>query len=192
MREVKGPVAVKRRRIVEKNSDVITYLETITEKIQEMQSEIGNLNHEIGNLNHEIGNINDKIGSMSQQMDAMGQQIKAMDQKIETMDQKIETMDQKIETMDKRLEKVEDKIEKLDEKIDMVETALDTEINSVYKIALENKNNIETLLIPYNDRNLHINTEISKIEVIDVRLDAVETVVGEHSMAIRKLQATSA
>ena len=73
-------------------------------------------------------------------------------------------------------------------KIDMVEDALDTEIDSVYQISLQNKNHIEVLLIPFNDRNFHANEEIAKISLLDERMGHMEAVVGEHSEAIRRLE----
>lgn len=74
----------------------------------------------------------------------------------------------------------------------MVEKALDIEIDKVYQIALENRNNIEILLIPFNDRNKEMNDEIAKVGGIEKRVDAVEVVVGEHSEKIRKLQSAIA
>ena len=78
--------------------------------------------------------------------------------------------------------------ETLNERIDLVERALDTEIDSVYKIACENKQNIELLLIPFNDRNLYVSAEVSKIPQLDERLDEVEDKIGQHSEEIRKLK----
>ena len=60
--------------------------------------------------------------------------------------------------------------------------------DSVYKIACENRQNIELLLIPFNDRNLYMSAEVSKISDIDGRLNEVEDKVGQHSEAIRKLE----
>ncbi|MDO4305057.1 MAG: hypothetical protein Q4D94_14210, partial [Bacillota bacterium] len=94
---------------------------------------------------------------------------------------------------DSRCDELDKKIDScyvaLDEKIDCYHDALDHEINKVYQIALRNKENIETLLIPFNDRNHHANEEIAKIPELAERLDQVEKVVGDHSEDIRRLKA---
>lgn len=100
-------------------------------------------------------------------------------------------INENVNTIKRRIDVVEQRLDDLDKKIDSVEYALEAEIDKVYKIALENKQKIEILLIPYNDRNVHVNEEVAKIPEIDKRLDNVETVVGSHSEAIRKLQAAS-
>ena len=86
--------------------------------------------------------------------------------------------------MNQKIDVVKDALE---QRIDMVEVALDTEINHVYLIATENKNNIEHFLIPLSDRIFHANEEIAKIPMIEERMGYIETVVGEHSRAIRSL-----
>ncbi len=67
---------------------------------------------------------------------------------LENISGQIGDMSERIDYLDKKIDKVE---ATLNEKIDMVEKVLDIEINEVYKIACENKSNIETLLIPFND-----------------------------------------
>ncbi len=105
---------------------------------------------------------------------------------IGDMSERIDHLDEKIDKVEASLNEKIDKVEAtLNEKIDMVEKALDIEINEVYKVACENKSNIETLLIPFNDRNLSVSAEISKIPEIDIRLNEVEAVVGNHSEALR-------
>ncbi|MDE6977060.1 MAG: hypothetical protein K2P13_08740, partial [Lachnospiraceae bacterium] len=68
----------------------------------------------------------------------------------------------------------------LNEKIDYSHDAL-------LGLITHNKENIELLLIPFSDRNIHIKSEVDKIPGIERRLDEVEIVVGNHSDAIRKL-----
>ena len=96
------------------------------------------------------------------------------------------------ENLNQRIDGVEEKVDTLrkdmNEKFEMVEKALDSEIDKVYQVALENKRNIEIFLIPFNDRNHHVNEEVAKIKEMEERIDEVEKVVGEHSKLIRKLQ----
>lgn len=142
-------------------NDVIFYLINISEKVDDIRDEVGNLNR-----------------------------------KIEVLEEKVDILDIKIDEVEARLSNRIDKLEaRIDEvettlsaKIDMVEDALDTEIDSVYQISLQNKNHIEVLLIPFNDRNFHANEEIAKISLLDERMGHMEAVVGEHSEAIRRLE----
>ena len=109
-------------------------------------------------------------------------------------------MDQKIDTVEANLNHRIDAVEtdlntfKIDiqEQMQIVEKALDIEIDRVYQIALENKRNIEMLLIPFNDRNKKMNEEVAKVGGIEKRVDTVETIVGEHSEKIRELQSAIA
>lgn len=142
-------------------NDVIFYLKNISEKVDDIRDEVRNLNR-----------------------------------KIEVLEEKVDILDIKIDEVEARLSDRIDKLEaRIDEvettlsaKIDMVEDALDTEIDSVYQISLQNKNHIEVLLIPFNDRNFHANEEIAKISLLDERMGHMEVVVGEHSEAIRRLE----
>lgn len=117
--------------------------------------------------------------------------VGVINENVNTINRRLDVVEQRLDTIEQRLGAVEQRLDDLDKKIDSVEYALDAEIDKVYKIALENKQKIEILLIPYNDRNVHVNEEVAKIPEIDKRLDNVETVVGSHSEAIRKLQAAS-
>ena len=144
------------------------------------------------------------LENISGQMDKISTEIRDIKQDVRVLDEKGEKLTARIdeveETLNRRIDAVEEKLtarideveETLNEKIDLVEKALDTEIDSVYKIACENKQNIELLLIPFNDRNMYMSAEVSKIPELDERLDEVEDKVGQHSEAIRKLKAALA
>ncbi len=138
-----------------------------------------------------LENISGQMVDMSEKIDHLDKKIDKVEASLNEKIDKVEaSLNEKIDKVEASLNEKIDKVEAtLNEKIDMVEKALDIEVNEVYKIACENKSNIETLLIPFNDRNLSVSAEISKIPEIDMRLNEVEAVVGNHSEAIRKLEA---
>lgn len=133
--------------------------------------------------------------------------LKQITDAVEVTNQKIDLLDKKIdqveENLNRRIDEVEESLNRqiaelrarieevrayLEEKIEMIEKALDTEIDKVYQIAHKNEYNIEMLLLPYNDRNLHVNDELAKMARYDERMDEIETVLESHSEAIQKLQ----
>lgn len=142
-------------------------------------------------LTDTVGVINENVNTINRRLDVVEQRLDTIEQRLGAVEQRLDVVEQRLGAVEQRLDVVEQRLDDLDKKIDSVEYALDAEIDKVYKIALENKQKIEILLIPYNDRNVHVNEEVAKIPEIDKRLDNVETVVGSHSEAIRKLQAAS-
>ena len=144
---------------------IIQYLENISGRIDTMSTEISD-------IKHDVQIIDEKVEKLSARIDDVEEKLSARIDDVE-------------ERLSARINEVE---ESLNERIDLVERALDTEIDSVYKIACENKQNIELLLIPFNDRNLYVSAEVSKIPQLDERLDEVEDKIGQHSEEIRKLK----
>ena len=144
---------------------IIQYLENISGRIDTMSTEISD-------IKHDVQIIDEKVEKLSARIDDVEERLSA---RIDDVEEKLSA----------RINEVE---ETLNERIDLVERALDTEIDSVYKIACENKQNIELLLIPFNDRNLYVSAEVSKIPQLDERLDEVEDKIGQHSEEIRKLK----
>ena len=144
---------------------IIQYLENISGRIDTMSTEISD-------IKHDVQIIDEKVEKLSARIDDVEEKLSARIDDVE-------------ERLSARINEVE---ETLNERIDLVERALDTEIDSVYKIACENKQNIELLLIPFNDRNLYVSAEVSKIPQLDERLDEVEDKIGQHSEEIRKLK----
>ena len=144
---------------------IIQYLENISGRIDTMSTEISD-------IKHDVQIIDEKVEKLSARIDDVEEKLSARIDDVE-------------ERLSARINEVE---ESLNERIDLVERALDTEIDSVYKIACENKQNIELLLIPFNDRNLYVSAEVSKIPQLDERLDEVEDKMGQHSEEIRKLK----
>ena len=144
---------------------IVQYLESISGRIDTMSTEISD-------IKHDVQIIDEKVEKLSARIDDVEERLSARINEVE-------------ERLSARINEVEDT---LNEKIDLVEKALDTEIDNVYKIACENKQNIELLLIPFNDRNLYVSAEVSKIPQLDERLDEVEDKIGQHSEEIRKLK----
>ena len=144
---------------------IVQYLESISGRIDTMSTEISD-------IKHDVQIIDEKVEKLSARIDDVEEKLSA---RIDDVEEKLSA----------RINEVE---ETLNERIDLVERALDTEIDSVYKIACENKQNIELLLIPFNDRNLYVSAEVSKIPQLDERLDEVEDKIGQHSEEIRKLK----
>ena len=140
-----------------------------------------------------LENISGRIDTMSTEISDIKHDVQIIDEKVEKLSARIDDVEEKLSA---RIDDVEERLsvrineveETLNERIDLVERALDTEIDSVYKIACENKQNIELLLIPFNDRNLYVSAEVSKIPQLDERLDEVEDKIGQHSEEIRKLK----
>lgn len=133
--------------------------------------------------------------------------LKQITDAVEVTNHKIDLLDKKIDqveaSLNRRIDEVEASLNRqiaelrarieevrayLEEKIEMIEKALDTEIDKVYQIAHKNEYNIEMLLLPYNERNLHVNDELAKMARYDERMDEIETVLESHSEAIQKLQ----
>ena len=145
--------------------EILFYLKTISEKTDDIRQEVINLNRRVEALEEKVDVLDAKIDKVEERLNARIDEVEAK--------------------LSARIDEVE---AKLSAKIDMVEDALDTEIDAVYQIALQNQNHIETLLIPFNDRNFHVNEEIVKISFLEERIGNVEEVVGKHSEAIRRLE----
>lgn len=151
---------------------IIQYLENISGRMDKMAAEISDIKRDVQALDEKVNRLEARIDEVEERLSA----------RIDKLEVRIDEVEEKLTA---RINEVE---ETLNERIDLVEKALDTEIDSVYKIACENKKNIELLLIPFNDRNLYMSAEVSKISGLDERLDAVEDKVGQHSEEIRKLK----
>lgn len=126
--------------------------------------------------------LTDTAGIINQKVDALDQKIDSVE---ENLNRRIDKLESRIDEIELRLEEVKSY---LDDKIDLIEKALDTEIDKVYQIAHKNEYNIEMLLIPYNERNLHVNDELAKMARYGERMDEVEAVLESHSEAIQRLQ----
>ena len=155
---------------------IIQYLENISGRIDTMSTEISDIKHDVQIIDEKVEKLSARIDDVEEKLSAR------IDDVEERLSARIDDVEEKLSA---RINEVE---ETLNERIDLVERALDTEIDSVYKIACENKQNIELLLIPFNDRNLYVSAEVSKIPQLDERLDEVEDKIGQHSEEIRKLK----
>ena len=133
--------------------------------------------------------------------------LKRIDDKADRMDQRLIFVEKQMvdlreevsseftelhEEMDRRFaelhEEMDRRFEEVHEEMETLEFALQTEIYKVYRLAKTNQKNIEQLLLPFNDRNLHMTKEVEKIPKMEERQDAVEQTVQSHSVKIRKLE----
>lgn len=73
------------------------------------------------------------------------------------------------------------------EEIETLEFVLREEYTTIYNIALENKKNIEELL-KYRDLFYARSEEVSKIPMLEARLEVVEDAVREHTEEIHYLK----
>lgn len=162
---------------------IIQYLENISGRMDKMAAEISDIKRDVQALDEKVNRLEARIDEVEEKLTAR------IDEVEERLSARIDKLEVRIDEVEERLSaRINEVEETLNERIDLVEKALDTEIDSVYKIACENKKNIELLLIPFNDRNLYMSAEVSKISGLDERLDAVEDKVGQHSEEIRKLK----
>lgn len=163
-----------------REDEIIIYLKQITDAVEVTNHKIDLLDKKIDqveeSLNHRIDEVEE---SLNRRIDEVEESLNRR------IDQVEESLNRQIVELVVRIEEVRVYLE---EKIDMIEKALDTEIDKVYQIAHKNEYNIEMLLLPYNDRNLHVNDELAKMARYDERMDEIETVLESHSEAIQKLQ----
>lgn len=95
-----------------------------------------------------------KEGLIISYLQDIKQDVTAVKQEVADLKQDVAILKQDVVKLEQRLnEKIDSVEQRLNDKIDSVEMALDTEIDSVYHIALENKRNIELLLIPFKGRS---------------------------------------
>lgn len=154
---------------MEREEEIIIYLKQITDGIEVT-------NHKIDLLDKKIDLVEEKLNRRIDEVE------EGLNRRIDEVE---ESLNRRIDELGNRIEEVKVYLE---DKIDMIEKALDTEIDKVYQIAHKNEYNIEMLLLPYNERNLHVNDELAKMARYDERMDEIEAVLESHSEAIQKLQ----
>lgn len=178
--------------------------------LQDMNQSMDELRHDVTDLKQDMSDLKEKVFGLEQDVSILKNDVSYLKEKVSGLEQDVYSLKSDVsglkgnvsslnlgmiaikqEIVDLRQE-MNGKIDMLDQKLDSVEIALDTEIDSVYHIALENKRNIEILLIPFNDRNGYMKEEVAKIPKLYEKVDQIEGVVGKHSREIRELQATLA
>lgn len=152
-----------------REDEIIIYLKQITDAVEVTNQKIDLLDKKIDQVEE---NLNRRIDEVEESLNRRIDEVEA-------------SLNRQIAELRARIEEVRAYLE---EKIEMIEKALDTEIDKVYQIAHKNEYNIEMLLLPYNERNLHVNDELAKMARYDERMDEIETVLESHSEAIQKLQ----
>lgn len=128
------------------------------------------------------------LKQISGQLADIGDRLTRVEERLTRVEDRQTKLEDRQTKLEDRQTKLEEHQTKLEDKVDNVEFALDQEINKVYRIALENQRDIREVLIPYNERNVLINEQISKISELEEWKNEAEKVIGDHSEAIRKLQ----
>ena len=132
-------------------------------------------------------------------------QLKLITERLDKMDERFDRIDGRMDKMDERFDRIDDRIDKIDDRIDNVEgsiqslrteltrrmddmeTALDTEINKVYLMAVKNSEDIQ-LLLPYKDKILNVSTSVDKIDELERHQKVTDEVVANHSEQLRKFK----
>lgn len=199
---------------MQKEDQIIIYLKQLTDTVGIINQKVDALDQKIDsveeNLNRRIDEVeaalNRRIDKLESRIDELESRIDRLESRIDKLESRIDELGSRIDRLESRIGKLESRIDELgsrideielrleevksylDDKIDLIEKALDTEIDKVYQIAHKNEYNIEMLLIPYNERNLHVNDELAKMARYGERMDEMEAVLESHSEAIHRLQ----
>lgn len=96
-------------------------------------------------------------------------------------------IEERIGKLEERVGRLEADVSQLKEDMEMMEINLSGQIEMVYKVAMENKSNIE-LLMPYQDKILFANQHLEKIDPMVERQDSLEEIVQSHSEDIRAIK----
>ena len=177
-----------------REDEIIIYLKQITDAVEVTNQKIDLLDKKIDQVEESLNRRIDEVEErLSHRIDELELRIDKLELRIDEVEASLNRRIDEVEaSLNRQIAELRARIEEvrayLEEKIDMIEKALDTEIDKVYQIAHKNEYNIEMLLLPYNDRNLHVNDELAKMARYDERMDEIETVLESHSEAIQKLQ----
>lgn len=100
-------------------------------------------------------------------------------------------IDARLDKMDSRMDKMEGSIQNLRteliQRMDDMETALDTEINKVYLMAVKNADDIQ-LLLPYKDKIINVSTTVEQMQKLEEHQRVTDEVVASHSEVIRNFK----
>ncbi len=168
---------------MQQEEQIIIYLTRLTDAVGAIGQTVTDMKERLDGIDRRLESLEHRLGGLEQRLDGLEQRLDSLEHRLDTVDQRIDSVES---SLSKRIAEAEFA---LNDKLEMTEKALDTEIDKVYQIARRNEYNIEELLIPYNDRNLHVSDELERLSHSGERLDEVETVVANHSEAIYRLQA---
>ena len=136
--------------------------------------------------------------------DMIMEQLKLITGRLDKMDGRLDKMDGRLDKMEKRLDNVENRLDNVENRLDNVEgsihslrtemiqrmddleTALDTEINKVYLMAVKNADDIQ-LLVPYKDKILNVSSTVDKIEKLEQHQQITDEVLAMHSKKIAQI-----
>ena len=138
----------------------------------------------------EISNGTEQIKVVLEQVAVRLDKVEARLDKLEVRIDEVETkLSARIDEMETKLSARIDEVETtLRAHVDEVEMVLRTEMKTVYDIACENREKIETLLFPYQNKAVSVVNEVAKISEMKETQDMIIETVGRHSEAIRNIQ----
>lgn len=114
-------------------------------------------------------------------------QMKGVEERIGKLEERVGKLEERVGRLEERVGRLESDVSQLKEDMEMMEINLSGQIEMVYKVAMENKSNIE-LLMPYQDKILFANQHLEKIDPMVERQDALEEIVQSHSEDIRAIK----
>ena len=107
------------------------------------------------------------------------------------IDARLDKVDARLDKVDARMDKMEGSIQNLRteliQRMDDMETALDTEINKVYLMAVKNADDIQ-LLLPYKDKIINVSTTVEQMQKLEEHQRVTDEVVASHSEVIRNFK----
>lgn len=124
-----------------------------------------------------FNDINSRLGGIDARLGVVDSRLDGIDSRLDDTDMQMNNLRSDLKEMEARL--IAD--------MELREFGLNQEIDSVYKLALENHDNIE-ILLTYKDKILNASAAIYKIPVIEERQENLELVVSSHSSALRDLR----
>ncbi len=182
---------------MQQEEQIIIYLTRLTDAVGAIGQTVTDMKERLDGIDRRLESLEHRLGGLEQRLDGLEHRLDGLEHRLGGLEQRLDGLEHRLDTVDQRIDSVESSLSKriaeaefaLNDKLEMTEKALDTEIDKVYQIARRNEYNIEELLVPYNDRNLHVSDELERLSHSGERLDEVETVVANHSEAIYRLQA---
>ena len=136
--------------------------------------------------------VMERLGVLENRMDALENRMDVLESRMDALDSRMNSLEIRVDeleiSLNRRIDETEQRlISRFDEKLEVWEFALDTEIQKVYEIAVENQSNIQLLLLRQSAYYKAIN-ESYKIAELDERMSTVEGILREHTLEIRSFR----
>lgn len=142
--------------------------------------------------------IMDQLKVITEHLECIDARLENVDARLENVDARLEKMDERFDRMDERMDKMDARMDNMEgsiqslrteliQRMDDMETALDTEINKVYLMAVKNAEDIQ-LLLPYKDKIINVSSTVEKVQKLEEHQRVTDEVVASHSEAIREFK----